>query len=478
MIRQRILLALCATVTLGGCSMAPRHVRPAGAVPTALPQGGTYPAGASDAADLSAIGWQDFFTDPRLRGVIALALENNRDLRVAAANVLQARAQYRVERSNLLPTVNVGGGAAVGNSRGVGGAAVGVSPGVGGAGNPTIEIYQANIGVSAFELDLWGRLRNLNEAALQQYFATQEARRAARISLVAETAAAWLTLAADRDRLALARDTLASFKQSLDLTTARFQSGVASELDVRQADTNYQAARNDIAVLQAQIAQDINALNLLAGGTVAEALLPDALGTEDYTLARLPGDLRSDVLLRRPDVLGAERRLMAANANIGAARAALFPTISLTASFGTVSTALSGLFGANSDAWSVAPAATLPIFSFGRGSSNLAAAKAAQQGAVAAYEQTLQAAFRDVADALATRGTIDEQLSARAARADSATVAARLSDARYRAGVESFLTTLDAQRTAYGARRDLVTTRLNRAANLVAVYRALGGGLQ
>ena len=477
MSKSPVFMALLATVALGGCNMAPRYVRPVGAVPPALPQGGVYPAASSDAADVSAIGWRDFFTDQRLRDVIALGLENNRDLRLASANVLQARAQYRVQRSNLLPTVNAGGGAGFGNARGLGGSTSGVTNGGSAGGDPTIEIYQANVGVSAFELDLWGRLRNLNAAALQQYFATEEAQRSARISLIAEIASAWLTLAADRDELAIARDTLESYKHSLDLTGAQFRVGTASELEVRQADTNYQAARNDIAALQAQIAQDRNALNLLAGTMVDDALLPAGLGNGDFTLAQLPADLSSTVLLRRPDVLGAEHQLIASNANIGAARAAMFPTISLTASFGTVSTALSGLFGSNSEAWSVSPAATLPIFDFGRRSGNLAAAKAAQQGAVATYEKTLQAAFRDVADALATRGTIDEQLSARAARAESATVAARLSDARYRAGVESFLTTLDSQRTAYGARRDLVTTRFNRAANLIAVYRALGGGL-
>ncbi|MES2492245.1 MAG: efflux transporter outer membrane subunit [Pseudomonadota bacterium] len=473
MINRATVLVMLAATALGGCNFAPRHQRPVGAIPAVLPQGGAYPAMLADGSDLSAIAWNEFFTDTRLRQVIALGLENNRDLRVAAANVLQARAQYRVQRSNLLPTVSVGGSAQVGDARGVSATTGSGIP----ASGQTVEIYQANVGISAFELDLWGRLRNLNEAALQEFFATEEAQRAARISLIAELASAWLTLAADRDLLLIANDTLQSTRQSLDLTRAQFRVGVISELEVRQADTNYQAARNDIAALRAQIEQDRNALNLLAGAPVADALLPEGLGTQDYTLSQLPGDLGSAVLLRRPDVRRAERELIARNADIGAARAAMFPTISLTASFGTVSTALSGLFGSDSRAWSVGPGATLPIFDFGRRSGNLAAARAAQQGAVATYERTLQAAFRDVADALATRGTIDEQLAARAARADSAIVAARLSDARYRAGVESFLITLDAQRTAYAARRDLVTTRLNRANNLVSVYRAIGGGL-
>lgn len=475
MTRSSPLLVLLTALALGGCNMAPRYARPAGAVPPALPQGGVYPSAASDAADVSAIGWRDFFTDARLHDVIALGLDNNRDLRLAAANVVQARAQYRVRRADLLPAINATGSASIGNNRGI---SNGMNTGATPAGDPTVEIYQANVGISAFELDLWGRLRNLNTAALEQYFATQEAQRAARISLIAEIASAWLTLGADRDQLAIARDTLESTRQSLDLTRAQFRVGTISELEVRQADTSYQAARNDIAALQAQVAQDRNALDLLVGGPIPDALLPETLGPQDHTLAQLPSDLNSAVLLRRPDVLGAEHRLIASNANIGAARAAMFPTISLTASFGSISPALSNLFGPNTQGWSVAPSATLPIFNFGRGSANLAAVKAARDGAVASYEKTLQAAFRDVADALATRGTIDEQLGARAARADSAVVAARLADARYRAGVDSFLTSLDAQRTAYAARRDLVTTRLNRATNLVSLYRALGGGLQ
>lgn len=469
------LLILLAATALGGCNMAPRYVRPTGAVPVTMPDGGVYPAASADGQDVSAIGWRDFFLDPKLREVIALGLENNRDLRLAAANVLQARAQYRVQRSNVLPTLNATGSATFANSQGL--AAGGGAGAVAGSGGGTLEIYQANVGVSAFELDLWGRLRNLNEAALQQYFATEEARKATRISLIAEIASAYLTFASDRDMLAIAEETLESYGRTRALTEAQFRIGTASELEMRQADTNYQSARNDVAALTAQIAQDKNAIDLLVGATVAEDLLPSGLGEGDYTLPNLPADLSSSVLLSRPDVQQAEHQLIAQNANIGAARAALFPTISLTASLGTVSSSLSGLFGDGSKAWSAAPAATLPIFDFGRRTGNLAAAKAQQQGAVASYEKTVQVAFREVADALATRGTIDERLSALSTRAESANIAARLSDARYRAGVDSFLNLLVSERTAYGARRDLVTARLNRVTNLVTLYRSLGGGL-
>ena len=488
----RTVAVLLATAALAGCNMAPNYVRPQGAVPVTLPQGGPYPVAPSDAPDVTKIGWRTFFTDPKLRDVIALGLENNRDLRLAAANVQQARAQYRVQRSGQLPAIsangtafysNALGAATAGGGGGIGGGGIGTGTGTGvgtGVGTTTssnIEFYSANVGISQFELDLWGRLRNLSESALQQYFATEEAQRSTRISLISEIASAYLTLASDQELLGVSQETLASFEQSLQLTRAQFRIGVQSELVVRQAETNYEAAANDIAARRAQIAQDRNALDLLVGTTTPAALLPQMLGTQDRTLSALPGNLESAVLLRRPDVLEAEHQLIAQNANIGAARAAMFPTISLTTSFGTVSSALTGLFGANSESWSATPGATFPIFDFGRRKGNLQLARAQQQGAVATYEKTLQTAFREVADALATRGTIDAQLGARTRRAEAALVGARLSDARYRAGVDSFLTSLDSQRTAYGARQDLVTTRLARANNLVTLYRVLGGGL-
>jgi multidrug efflux system outer membrane protein len=471
-----ILALLLAGSALSACNLAPKYVRPSGAVPTALPEGGVYPRAASDAPDVTAIGWRDFFTDDRLRQVIQLGLDNNRDLRVAAANVLQARAQYRVQRADILPTINASGSATYTNS-----AAAAAGAGAGGAagGSSTdIQYYSANVGVSAFELDLFGRLRNLSKAALEQYFATEEAQRTTRISLISEIATAWLTLASDQEQLRLSQSTLKTFEQTLELTRAQFRIGVASELESRQAETSYQAARNDIATLQTRIAQDQNALNLLAGTTVGADLLPAALGDAPVTRDALPANLSSDVLLRRPDVLQAEHQLIAQNANIGAARAAFFPRLSLTATLGTISPALGGLFGSGTGTYNVAPSVALPIFDAGRNKGNLDYAKASQQAAVATYEKTIQTAFREVADALAQRGTIDEQVSAQTARANAAQVAAKLSDARYRAGVDSFLVALDAQRTAYAAEQQLVTTRATRSSNLIELYRALGGGLQ
>jgi multidrug efflux system outer membrane protein len=458
---------------LSACNLAPKYVRPQGAVPAVLPEGGVYPRAATDAPDVSAIGWRDFFTDDRLRQVIQLGLDNNRDLRLAAANVLQARAQYRVQRADILPSISASGSATYTNST----AAAAGAGGAAGGSSTDIQYYSANVGISAFEVDLFGRLRNLSKAALEQYFATEEAQRSTRISLIAEIATAWLTLASDQDQLRLSQNTLKAFEQTLDLTRAQFRIGVASELESRQAETNYQAARNDIATLQTRIAQDQNALNLLAGTTVGADLLPAALGDAAVTRDALPGNLSSEVLLRRPDVLQAEHQLIAQNANIGAARAAFFPRLSLTATLGTISPALGGLFGSGTGTYNANPSIALPLFDGGRNKGNLDYAKASQKAAVATYEKTIQTAFREVADALAQRGTIDEQVSAQTARVNAAQVAAKLSDARYRAGVDSFLTSLDAQRTAYAAQQQLVTTRTARSSNLIELYRALGGGL-
>ncbi len=472
--KRALSLMMLTTTTLAGCNLAPKYIRPAGAVPETLPQGGVYPAAGTAEIDVSAIGWRDFFTDARLRQVIEHGLSNNRDLRIAAANVLQARARYRVQRADRVPTTSLSGAATATNS--VGTAQGGVGAGVG-ATSSNLEFYSLSAGFSAFEIDLFGRVRNLSEAAQQRYFATQEAQRAARISLIAEIATAWLSIAADQDQLRLSRDTLRAFEQTRTLTQAQFRIGIASELEARQADTNYQAARNDIAVLETRIAQGRNALDLLVGATVAPDLLAVTLGDGVGTLETIPGGLSSQVLLRRPDVLQAERALIAENANIGAARAALFPNISLTATIGTISSALTGLFGSGSFTYNAGPGITLPLFVGGRGRANVRLAEATQQAALATYEKSIQIAFREVADALAQRGTIDEQIAAQSARAESARIAARLSDARFRVGVTSFITALDAQRTAYAAQQQLVATRLSRTTNLIDLYRSLGGGL-
>lgn len=463
----RKLLVATASLALAGCNMAPNHVRPQLPVPAQTPDGPAYQSGgASEAVALADTAWSDFFTEPRLREVISVALANNRDLRVALANVEQARAQYRVQRADIFPTLGATGSATLQDSP-LGGPQTGAG---------RIDIYSVSAGVSAWEIDLFGRVRNLSTAAQEEFFAVEENRKATQIALIAETATAWLTMAADQERLALARKTEATFRQTLELTQARFNAGIASELEVRQAGRSHDQARSDIASLKTQVAQDQNALNLMAGTTVPAALLPEAL-VDNATLERLPAELASDVLLRRPDIAAAEHRLIAANANIGAARANFFPRISLTAALGTISLGLSNLFVSASEQWSVAGSATLPIFDFGRNTGNLRYAEATRDAMVAQYEKTVQTAFREVADALARRGTIDDQLAAQRSLSNNATGAYRLSEARFRAGVDGFLNTLDSQRALYAAEQQLMGTRLIRQTNAVELYRALGGGL-
>lgn len=465
---KTLLPIVSGALLLAGCNMAPDYQRPTGAIPQALPQGGVYPAAASDAPDLSKTGWRDFFLDDRLRQVIAMGLEENRDLRVAAANVLQARAQFTTQRAALLPTVTAGGSGTYTNNLA---SMTGSTSSTG-----DIEYYTGTLGVSAFELDLFGKVRNQSRAAQEQFFASEEAQRSTRISLIAEIANAWLTMASDADQLALSRKTREAFAKTLELTRAQFRVGTGSELEVRQAETNYEGAVNDIAALETSLAQDQNALNLLVGTTVPATLLPTTLGTKAMVREDLPVGLSSEVLLGRPDVLQAEHQLIAENANIGAARAAFFPTISLTGTLGTISTGLSGLFKSGSYMYNAAPSAALPLFDGGARSGNLAYAKASKQAAVATYEKAIQTAFREVSDALAQRGRIDAQLTAQERRAKAAEVSATLADARFRSGVDSFLTSLDSQRTAYAAEQQLVSTRLLAAANLIELYRSLGGG--
>ncbi|MDO7835414.1 efflux transporter outer membrane subunit [Sphingobium sp. HBC34] len=457
-------------LALAACDMAPKYVRPAMPVPAVSPQGPAYVTANGTGAIMPAdTAWRDFFTEPRLARVIETALANNRDLRLAVANVEQARAQYRVQRADLLPTVGATGTATYSEQPLVQ------------FGQPqrlNTDVYQAQVGISAWEIDLFGRVRNMSKAAQEQYFASVENRNAAQTTLIAEVANAWLTMAADQERLRIARELEKAFGKSLELNRARFAKGIASELEVRQAQTSHDQARSDIAQATTLVAQDQNALNLLAGVTVPAADLPDMLPSAGVTLDTLPAGISSDILLRRPDIASAEHQLRAANANIGAARAAFFPNISLTAALGTVSLGLSGLFSGGSETWSVAPRATLPIFDFGRNKGNLRYAKATYEAMLATYEKSVQTGFREVADALARRGTMTEQLEAQTSLRDAARVAYTLSDARFRAGVDSFLTTLDSQRALYGAEQSLLATRLTRAGNMVELYRAMGGGLK
>lgn len=467
---RKAVLTLLASTSVSACAtMAPKYERPSAPIAGMLPY-------AEDRREESAslISWRDVFTDPVLQGLIETALANNRDLRVAALNVERARALYRVQRADSLPTVAASGDYSrqrLGENASIG---IAGAPSTPGTGPIKIEQFSVSAGVSAYELDLFGRVRSLNRQALETYLATDEARKAAEISLIAEVANAYLQLAADRELLSLARDTFSSQQKSLELTTQLVKNGVGNDLDVQRARTSIERARADAATSQAQVERDENALRLLLGAALPETQDAGDLGAVDIR-REIPVGVSSDVLLDRPDVLAAENRLKAANANIGAARAAFFPRILLTASAGTASAELSDLFSGGTGVWSFAPSVSIPIFTGGRNRAQLGAAKIDREIAQAEYERAIQTAFREVADALATRRTIDERLDATINLADASAKTYALAEARFRNGVDDYLAVLDAQRADYAARRELVAARLDEAANVIALYRALGG---
>ena len=465
-----LVVALAAT-TLGACTtLIPGFERPVAPVPASFPQAQPTPAATDAVAPaVDTLAWRDYFADVRLQRTIELALANNRDLRVAALAIERARAQYGIQRADLFPSIAVSGGQS----------AQRVPGDLSATRQADINRqYSANLGFASYELDFFGRVRSLEEQALQTYLGTEEARRSAQISLVAEVANAWLRLAADRERLALARDTFETRKKSFELTRRSFELGAVSGLELRQSETLMQTARADAARYAALVAQDENALALVAGGAVPAELQPQAIGERVAAVAELPAGVPSEVLARRPDVAQAERALMAANASIGAARAAFFPRITLTASAGTASSSLDGLFDGGSGAWSFVPQIRIPIFEAGRLQASLDVAEIQRDINVAQYEKAIQSAFREVADALAERATLAEQLDARRKLVEATKQSFALSDARYKGGVDSYFNLLDAQRSLYGAELELIATRLSDATNRVALYKALGGGWQ
>lgn len=470
--RSRLLVGLICATAITGCTLEPKYVRPAPSVPQSWPVGDAYLRN-SEAA-LPSVTYKDLFHDPKLRAIIGRALVDNQDIAIALANVASTRAQYRVQRAAQLPTVGASSQASTGQSGIVNFNNTGTGPSTGGGRRTS---YSADIGISAFEIDLFGRVRSLSKAALQEYLATEAAVRAARLALVGEVASTYLTLASDRSLLSIAKDTQVSASKSVDLTRARLRGGVAPRTDLRQAETVLDQARSDAANLTTVVAQDRNALELLVGGPVLDSELPASIESVDGLLSELPAGLDSRILLRRPDVVEAEYRLRAANARIGAARANFFPTISLTALAGFASTALSSLFTGNAFTWSVAPSVSLPLFDGGANRGNLAYASAQRDLTVAQYRQTVQTAFREVADALARRGTIEAQAQAQIDLEAAARDSDFLAEARYKEGIDPFLSRLDTQRTLYTARRALASARLLRADNLVTLYRVLGGDM-
>ncbi len=452
------LAALAAALCLGGCSLMPTYERPAAPVAAQWPTATPAVTGTA-AADLA---WQDFFADATLRQLIATALANNRDLRVAVLNIEQARAQLGIRRADQFPTVN---------AQATGSRTPTSSGGIASA-------YAAGLAVTAYEIDFFGRVASLKEQALAQYLATQEGSATAQISLISTVAQGWLGLLADEELLAVSRQTLATRSDSLRLIQLRFDNGASSALELRQGESLMEGARVALAQQQRQRALDENALVLLLGQALpAEAraqLATQRLAQLGW--AELPAGLPSDLLTRRPDVRQAESLLIASNANIGAARAAFFPRIALTAGAGSASSALSGLFKDGSWGFTLAPQLVLPLFDAGRNQAGLDAARAGRDIAVAQYEKAIQAAFREVADALAGRDTLAEQLRAQLAQTQAETGRMALTELRYQNGAASLLDQLDAQRSLFAAQQAVVQTRLAYLQNQVLLYKALGGG--
>lgn len=455
------------TLFLCSCTLAPKYTRPAAPVPSQWPAGATYLETTADASapQASKLPWREFFTDERLQKTIEIALSNNRDLRLAALNVEKARALYGIQRNELLPSVQ-----AVGS-----GSKERIPADLSSSGSAmTSEKYGVNLGISSWEIDFFGRIRSLKDMALEEFLATDQARHSAQILLVSAVAGAYLTLAADRENLKLVVSTLEAQQATYRMIRKRYDVGIASELDLRRAQSQVDTAKRDLARCTQLVAQDVNALNFLVGSPVPQELFP--LELSNVSPPRdISSGMPSELLLCRPDVLAAEHRLKAANANIGAARAAFFPRISLTTAMGTASADLSGLFKDHSGTWIFAPQIAIPIFDT-RTWWAYDVTKVEREISVVQYEKAIQTAFREVADTLAVRGTVDQQIAAQQSLVDAVAETYRLSNVRYEKGMDSYLSVLDAQRSLYGTQQGLIALRLARFTNLVNLYKALGGG--
>lgn len=467
--RLSLLSLSLAAAVLSGCSMIPDYLRPETPVTSVWPNGSAYQdseAAAQSATAAADLGWRSFFRDQTLQRLITLALDNNRDLRVAALNVDAYRAQYRIQRSELFPSIDAAGG--------------GTRQRLPGDLSPTGEAntsgqYSATLGTSAWEIDFFGRLRSLDEQTLEQFFASEEGRRSTQIALVASVANAYLTLQADQALLALTRDTLETYRKSYELTERSYNVGVADALALNQARISVQSAQASLAQYTRMVAQERNALSVLVGHELPTGLPLGEVLDHDL-LTEVPAGLPADLLQRRPDLLQAEHALKAANASIGAARAAFFPNISLTANAGTASSELSGLFDAGSGSWLFQPHINLPIFTAGRLKANLDYAEVQKDIRVAQYEKAIQTAFQEVADGLAARTTYEQQMQAQRDLVESSEQYYSLAERRFRSGVDSYLTLLDAQRQLFGAKQQLISDRLNQLISEVNLYKALGGG--
>lgn len=466
-----LFLSVVAFVGLAGCtSMAPTYSQPAAPVPDKWPDGSSYQVENAKPIQkqLADIGWQEFYQDGRLQQIMTLALKNNRDLRVATLNIERSLQLYRIQRSTLSPQVDAKAS----------GTFERLSEDFAGTGTRDIHQYYVGLGVSSYELDLFGRVRSLKDQALEQYLATEQAQLSVQIGLVSQIAVGYLTLAADRELLQLAKETLETQQASYRLIQRRFEMGVSSELDLRQAQAQVDTARMDASRYTTLVAQDENNLDLMAGTKIQSDLLPQTLAETITAVQDISPGLPSDVLLRRPDIIQAENLLKGYNASIGAARAAFFPRITLVGSMGVGSNDLSTLFQSGSGSWTFVPQIVLPIFDAGARSAQLKVAEVDRDIAIAQYEKAIQTAFREVADALAQRGTIDEQMAAQQSLVKATDKTYILSRSRYEKGIDNYLSVLDAQRSLYSAQKQMIAIRLARLVNQVSLYKVLGGGWQ
>ncbi len=493
--RPIVSAALALILGLAGCTLDPAYQRPA--LPTASQYPSAGPAYQSDRAHRQAkpakevaanlIGWRAVFTDPRLQTLIGLALANNRDLRIAILGIASSQAQFRSERANLFPLITGTGeatlqgnptnaaetSAAPSSATGYGGSA---APSASAATHTISRLYQANLGFTSFELDAFGKVRSQTRSQFELYLSTVETRRATQISLVAEVANDYIALLADREQRSIARQTLAAQTRSYGITNAMFVHGTTTLLSLREAETTVDTARASLAQYTRAVAQDENALTFVVGAPIPADLPPGADLLHEAVMADLPAGVPSSLLTQRPDIMAAEHSLLAANALIGAARAAFFPSIALTGSGGVASSALNALFTPAAETWLFEPIVTIPIFSWGQNQANLDYARVQKRIDIASYERTIETAFREVADSLAARGTYLDQLEAQQRLADAYGDAYRIADLRFRAGADGYLTTLDTQQSLFAAEQTLVSLKAAQLQNLVTLYKALGGG--
>jgi multidrug efflux system outer membrane protein len=475
--QKHSLIAVAVALFAAGCTMAPKYQRPAAPVTATFPTGGVYETqpGATQPDSASArsangqsavdIGWRDFFVDPRMQRLIEIALKNNRDLRVSVLNMQASQAQFRIVRAGLFPTLD----AAASQSKQRTPKDLSVF------GNTISNSYSVGLNAS-WEIDFFGRIQSLKDQALAQYLATAQARKAAEISLVSQVANQYLTVLELDDLLKVTQGTLKTSQESYRITKLQYDNGTGSELDLRQSQTVVEQASANLQSQARLRAQAENALVLLLGEPLPADLPPGLTLNDQNLVTDIPAGLPSDLLTRRPDIMEAEENLLAANANIGAARAAFFPKVSLTGSFGTLSPTLGGLFKPGSAAWSFAPSITLPIFEGGQNKANLDLATIQKNVQIATYEKAIQTAFREVADGLAARGTYDQQIQALERNTFAEQRRLDLSNLRYTNGVDSYLSVLTAQTDLYSAQQTLITARMERLQNLVTLYQALGGG--